>query len=62
MHAYTPPSVAAPGVPGAVSCDLSPPDREGGGVGISSMVCAERIYVPIPDFFVCSLNGPCGLK
>jgi hypothetical protein len=52
MHAYTPPSIAAPGVSCAASSDLSPPDREGGGVGNSSMDCAERIYVPIPDFFL----------
>jgi len=48
MHAYTPPSIAAPGVSGAASSDLSPPDREGGGVGNSSMDCAEGSTFPFP--------------
>ena len=56
MHVYTPPSVAAPGVSvisGAVSYDLSPAERDGGGVVISLMVCAERYCVPIYDLFTC---------
>lgn len=59
MHVYTSPFVAAPGasgvsgVSGVVSYDLSPAERDGGGVVISLMVCAERYWVPIHDLFTC---------
>ena len=52
MYAYTPRSIAAPRDSGAAFFDLSLPEREG-GLGESSMVCAERICVPISDFFTC---------